>query len=304
MNILVTGSEGFIGRNLVSMVSKNSNVYTLDRKSSPNVYVKRHFIGDVAERESFDQIEVPIDVIYHFGSASSIVSFRGRENELADQELKGFVNALEFAKRTGARKFIFPSTASVYLRNEINGKKTLNPTNIYGAVKFAEEQIATFYSGVLTTVGLRIFMAYGPGEDQKGGRASPIFLFSKDIHESKSPLIYGDGTQTRDALYIGDLVEVMDKLRDISVESGIFDICTGIPVSFNEIIDAIKAVTGNSDIEATYVSRPKSYIEGVAGDPAFTRKLLGRNFTNLNDGIRNIIEDLSCINQKEGNDIE
>ncbi|MEM3192739.1 MAG: NAD-dependent epimerase/dehydratase family protein [Nitrososphaerota archaeon] len=296
---MVTGSEGFIGRNLVKRISRNDRVYTLDRKPSNSRFASVHYVGDIADKETFNQIDVPLDIIYHFGSASSILSFKGRESELSNLELKGFVNILEFAKERGVKKFIYPSTASVYSREQISGKKILNPINIYGAVKFAEEQICTFYAGEMTTIGLRIFMAYGPGEEIKGERASPISLFCKDVFEKKSPVIYGDGRQIRDPLYIEDLVEVLYNVKDSCLNSGVYDICTGNPVTFNEIIGAIRVVTGNLQFKVTYIPKPNSYVEGVTCDPTLTKELLGRDFTSLHNGIKRIFEHLSSIQENE-----
>lgn len=291
MNVLITGSEGFIGRNLAIKISQAHNLFTIDRKKTTTSLSKKHMVGEVSDNHILSSIDVPIDVIYHFGSASSILSFKGNEYELASSEIEGFMNVMEFARRHDVKRIIYPSTASIYTKDTATGKNVVGPSNIYAAVKFAEEQIARFYSKEINTVGLRIFMVYGPGEKTKEERASPITLFIRDILEGNPPVIYGDGSQTRDPLYIDDLTEVLNNILNDSEITGIHDICTGYQISFNHVIKLIRKVIG-IEISPKYVSRPKSYIEGTTGNPNLTKKLLGRNFTPIEYGIKTIYEEL------------
>ena len=284
MNILVTGSEGFIGNKLTNKLASEHNVFTFDWIESNEHLSKKHFAGDVLEINSIAQIEEPIDIIFHFGSASSIRSFAGKEEELSNKEIESFIRVLEFARSKKVKKFIYPSTASIYSFDSKKGRNTVNPSNIYAATKFAEEHLARLYSKYFGTVGLRIFMVYGPGEEKKGERASPITLFIEDILNGKSPVIYGDGSQTRDALFIDDLVDVLNNMLEIERLTGIYDVCTGISISFKEILSVISKVHG-SVITPVYIPRPKSYIEGTAGNPKFTLKILGRKLTPIEEGI-------------------
>ncbi len=289
MKILVTGSEGFIGNKLTDKLASEHNVFTLDRIESTEHLSKKHFAGDVLEINSIVQIEEPIDVIFHFGSASSIKSFSGKEEVLSNKEIESFIRVLEFARHKKVKKFIYPSTASIYSFDSNKGKNTVNPSNIYAATKFAEEHLANLYSKYFDTIGLRVFMVYGPGEEKKGERASPITLFIEDILNGKSPVIYGDGSQTRDALFIDDLVAVLNNMLQIERLTGVYDVCTGISISFNEILSVISRVHG-SIISPRYIPRPKSYVEGTAGNPEFTLKTLGRNLTPIEEGISKLYD--------------
>ena len=294
MNILVTGSEGFIGNKLTNKLASKHNVFTFDQIESTEHLSEKHFAGDVLEINSIVQIEEPIDIIFHFGSASSIKSFAGREEALSNKEIESFIRVLEFARSKKVKKFIYPSTASIYSFDSKNGENIVNPSNIYAATKFAEEHLASLYSKYFDTVGLRIFMVYGPGEEKKGERASPITLFIEDILSGKSPVIYGDGSQTRDALFIDDLVAVLNNMLQIERLTGVYDVCTGISISFNEILSVISKVHG-SVISPTYIPRPKSYIEGTAGDPEFTLKILGRKLTPIEEGISKLYSYLRSL---------
>jgi len=285
LNILITGSSGFIGRSLTTELSKDNIIFTVSKNPSQNLNVSKNFTGDLSDRETLFSIKENIDVIYHFGSISSIAAFKGHEAELFASETKAFINVLEFAKERGVGTVIYPSTASVYRKDKVTGAIMVDPTNIYGVLKLTEEHLAALYSKELKTIGLRIFMVYGPGEESKGERASPISKFINDVVNGRSPIIYGDGNQTRDAIYIEDLTEILKKLLHPPSIPSVVDICSGAEITFNQIISLIEKVTG-VPVHPTYVPKPSSYIEGAAGNPEITKKLLGRQFTSLEEGIR------------------
>ena len=184
--------------------------------------------------------------------------------------------------------FIYPSTASLYSITPQGNGNFLNPTNIYAAVKFTEEQIAKLYNGNIKTLGLRIFMAYGPGEETKGPRASPISLFLNNILNGEPPLIFGDGSQIRDAIFIDDLVDILANILNKHNISGVRDICTGNLISFNDVVSIINRMA-STNIFPKYVQRPKSYIEYTTGDSSFGKEMLGREFTSIDEGIKSMI---------------
>lgn len=289
MNILITGSSGFIGRNIVKRLKNDHEIFTIDKHETNDKFSKQHFVCDLSDLSCLSRIDSNIDVVYHFGSASSIISYKGNEAKLADSEIQQFVNILKFSKMKHVKRFIFPSTASLYSNNPQGKGNFLNPSNIYAAVKFTEEQIAKHYSEEINTLGLRIFMAYGPGEESKGARASPISLFMQDILKGKSPIVFGDGSQTRDPIFINDLVDILTNILYKTNVIGVHDICSGNILSFNEIIFKINSAALTS-IAPTYIPRPKRYIEGATGDPGFAREMLGRKFTSVDEGIEAMID--------------
>ena len=297
MNILVTGSSGFIGSSLIRKLRNDHDLFTIDKNGTKGEFSKQHFICDLSDYSCLLKIDDPIDVVYHFGSASSILSYKGYEAQLADSEIQQFINVLRFSKSKKVRKFIYPSTASLYSRDPHLKGNALNPSNIYAAVKFTEEQIAKHCGGETKTLGVRIFMAYGPGEESKGSRASPISLFMRDILNEKSPLIFGDGTQTRDPIFIDDLVEILTNILHKPNVMGVQDICTGDLISFNEIVSKINRLA-STNITPTYIPRPKSYVEGAAGDSSFAKEMLGRKFTSVDDGIKSMINIFKTTHNK------
>jgi UDP-glucose 4-epimerase len=300
LNILITGSSGFIGRNLVEGLSDIGSIIGLDRKSFEFSTDVKQYKGDTNSWETFSQIKEKVDVVLHFGSASSTLNFKENPGNLFTSEVKSFFNALEFAIKNGSKIFIYPSSASVYRTDRSSSIKVVDPPNFYGLLKITEENICRLYSDRIKTIGLRIFMVYGPGEESKGERASPISLFVQDIIKRKRPLIFGDGTQTRDPIYIRDLIDIIRNIIILhnTLHDAVYDICTGHQISFNEIIKVIKEITKINDVNPEYIERPKSYIEASIGDPSFAKNMLNRDFITIRDGIKQIIEQ-SGINKSE-----
>jgi len=103
---------------------------------------------------------------------------------------------------------IYPSSASVYAKNPPPHTENIipKPSNPYGTAKVECEKLARSYNNTVNSIGLRIFAVYGPGEETKQNLSSVINLFLEDVKNSKNPVIFGDGTQTRDFIYVDDVI--------------------------------------------------------------------------------------------------
>lgn len=240
MKIIITGSGGFIGAALRKRIIKRGHtVFTYPRKDA--------------------------DLFFHFGSPSSNILFDHALSYCVDETITGFINAIKFC-RENAIKLVYPSSATVYS----------NTTN-YAHTKSALEEIHSAYGGDI--LGLRIFTGYGVGEEHKGDYASIAYQFCKLMKEGKSPSIYGDGSQTRDFVYIDDIVDTM--LLNIH-ENGLIDIGTGVCTSFNRIVEIINSKL-KTNIVPTYIQKPSHYIEEtVCREPI-------KNSISIEQGIENIL---------------
>ena len=156
MNILITGSSGFIGRNLVEGLSDSHAIIGLDRKIAKFNKAVKQYAGNTEERDSFDQIKEKADAVLHFGSASSIVAFKNNPGDLFSSEIRSFFNALEYAIKSDAKIFIYPSSASIYRTDKLSGDRIVEPPNVYGLLKITEESICRLYSHKVRTVGLAL----------------------------------------------------------------------------------------------------------------------------------------------------
>lgn len=255
---LVTGNKGFIGSALVDELnSRGANV--LEPK------------GDVREWSTFiPYLETEIDYIFHFGSPSSQVLFKRGISKCVDSTINGFFNCVKLAEKTGA-KLIYPSTGLV----------SQGRHNEYSRCKKILEDL--HLNSDLNATGFRIFAGYGEGEAHKEDYASPVYLFIKDMVSGKSPVIWGDGSQTRDFIYIEDLVSAI--IDNIDSEEKIVEIGSGKPVSFNEVVGIINEEL-NADIKPTYIPKPSEYYESTkCNNPVICR-------VSLREGIKRCIKSL------------
>jgi UDP-glucose 4-epimerase len=261
--VIITGGAGFIGSNLASrFVKEKAEVLVLDNFSAgkkekipPDCAVIR---GDIEDPKVFRQIE-KVDYVFNFGAPSSVILFNAEPALCTQTTVCGFINLLEWAKRVQVKKIVYPSSGSVYgaappPQAENND---VFPMNLYAVAKFACEHIARLYKQI-PSVGLRIFAGYGPGEEHKGGFASPVTLFLNNLLKDERPLVYGDGKQSRDFVYIDDVVEALIRAAERDI-TGVINVGAGTSHSFNEVIDCINILLGKK-ISPIYVNKPVNYL--------------------------------------------
>ena len=293
--VLITGGAGFIGSNLaLRLVKEKAEVLVLDNFSAgkkekipPGCAIIE---GNIEDAKVLQQIE-PVEYVFNFGAPSSVILFNAEPATCTQTTICGFINLLEWAKKVGVKKVVYPSSGSVYGAApppQAEDDDVL-PMNLYGVAKFACEHIARLYKQV-PSVGLRIFAGYGPGEEHKGNFASPVTLFLSTMMEDEKPLVYGDGTQSRDFVYIGDVVEAIIKATERDIE-GVVNVGTGKAYSFNEVIECINGLLGKT-ILPTYVDKPVNYLERTLADTTRMKKLLDIDPLTLREGLQRYLAHL------------
>jgi len=209
------------------------------------------------------------NTIYFFGSPSSVILFNKNLDYCFRETINSFLEVCSLAKQNNIY-VVYPSSATVNNKN-----------NSYARCKAALEEIAQGYG--IKSLGLRISASYGPGEAHKGEYASIIYQWCKQMKEGKQPIIWGDGTQTRDFIYIDDVIDNIMELSENRTE-GIYEIGTGVNTSFNEIIAIINKVLG-TNIEPKYINKPDSYIQETPVKAVPCK-------VSLEEGIKRIIDSL------------
>jgi UDP-glucose 4-epimerase len=287
--VLITGGAGFIGSNLASrLVKEKAEVLVLDNFSAG----KKEKIpsdctvirGNIEDTTVFRQIE-PVDYVFNFGAPSSVILFNAEPTACFQTTVCGFINLLEWAKKVKVKKVVYPSSGSVYgaappPQAEVDD---VLPMNLYAVAKFACEHIARLYKQI-PSIGLRIFAGYGPGEEHKGNFASPVTLFLDMILKDERPLVFGDGNQSRDFVYIDDVVEAIIRAAERDI-IGLVNVGSGKTYTFNECIESINLLLGKN-ISPTYVNKPVNYLERTLADTTKMKKLLNLNPSNLEEGLQ------------------
>lgn len=208
------------------------------------------------------------DSVFYFAAPSSVILFNKNLSYCMRETINSFIEILDFCRETGAY-LVYPSSATVYNKN-----------NAYARCKAILEELQASYD--VKALGLRISGCYGPNEGHKGEYASVIYQWCQLMKEGKSPVIWGDGTQTRDFIYIDDVIDAIMELSDEKTE-GIVDIGTGVNTSMNEIVQIINEELG-TDIKPTYIGKPKGFIQDTPVR-SYTYKV------SLREGIK------KCLNQ-------
>lgn len=285
--VLITGPSGFIGSNILrELLSRGAEVYAIDnfsyidhkiakKKLSPLFKQIKMIKGDVSEKKTWKRVPKDIEYIFHFAAPSSITLFKKDPERCYHETVFGFWNALEFAKQNGVKKVVYPSSGSNYAGNKMPHKESihLKPKNIYAAAKVACDGLASSYSDFIKCTGLRVFGGYGPGEEWKKDFGSVVYLFMRDYMNGKAPEIWGDGSQTRDFVYVGDIVKAAIRAAEIEYQ-GVINVGTGKSVSFKELLKMVKRSV-RAEKDPVFIPKESNYVENLEADTTLMKKLLG-----------------------------
>ncbi len=303
MNILVTGGAGFIGSHLVDhLVSKKHNLIVLDNLSTGELSnIKQHiesgrivFIeGDIRNSRAISRATRSVDAIIHLAALISVEESKLEPILYHQVNVTGTLKLLKAAVKSKVKHFIFTSSAAVYgnpVKLPINENHPLNPISIYGATKIAAEQYIKTYSnlhGLKTTI-LRIFNAYGPRQ-KYNPYAGVITIFINNALNNKPLIIYGDGNQTRDFIYVKDVAKAIE-LAIESQTQGIFNIATGKPTTINQLASTIRELV-NPKIEILHDKPRPGDIYHSYADVSKAEKELGfKAKIELREGLIETIE--------------
>ena len=299
--VLVNGVTGFIGSNLSKeLLDMGAEIYSIDNFSyiEKNIAKKKLKVllnkvklinADVSKKETWYNVPKDIEYIFHFAGPSSITLFNKNPEKCYLETVFGFYNLLEFAKNSVVEKVIYPSTGSLYAGNKKPHIESVypKPLNIYASAKLACEGLANAYSNSVKSVGLRIFAGYGPGEEWKRDFSSIIHLFIDDIKNDRRPIVFGDGSQTRDFVYIDDIVKSI--IRSTERFTGIINVGTGESTSFNKIIEIINK-TLNKHIKPQHVDKELNYVENLMADTLKMKRVLQAEPISISEGLAKFIK--------------
>lgn len=255
MKVLITGGAGFIGAHLANQLHQRGHyVRVLDDLSSgdpanllPGINFNR---GDVRDIPKLWSLLQGVDVVYHLAARVSVPASILYPREYNDVNVGGTVSLLEACRDVSIKRVVLASSATVYGNQSVqpvNEAMMTRPAVPYAVSKVAAEQYL-FNIGELCgfeTVALRIFNAYGPGQPLPPTHAPVIPQFMQQIAGSGSVIIAGDGTQTRDFVYIDDIVEALISAGQVDgVDRQIINVGSGVAVAMNELAEQIATIVG------------------------------------------------------------
>lgn len=286
MRILVTGGAGFIGSHIVdALIDRGHRVTVLDDLSSgqeENLNRRAKFIkGDVGSQKKLESVfkRVEPEAIFHLAGQINVRA--SVENPVLDAEcnLLGSLRLMEMAARTGVKKFIFSSTGGAMFGDEssypASEEEPITPLSPYGLAKAGVEEYLKFYSRErnLPSIVLRYGNVYGPRQNPHG-EAGVIAIFVSSMLDNRAPTVNGDGTQTRDYVYVGDVVKANLAALDSEIQDGLFHIGTGQETSVNTIFSLVNGQFGHAFTAANGPAKAGE-VKRSALNAAKAEKLLG-----------------------------
>ncbi len=296
--VVVTGGAGFIGSNLVARLVKDNRVYVIDNMhtgSEENLaeFKKLQNLKLIKmDVEDINQLAVDADYVFHLAFPSASPMYR-EDPKRVGHAILGTINVLEYAKRTGAH-VVYASTSSIYNGMKPPHTEGMMPlvTDYYTEARIAVERLFELYNLLhgVNSVGLRFFSVYGPREKAKGKYANLVTQFLWGMKENKRPVIYGDGEQRRDFVYVEDVVDAMIQASGTK-GCEVFNVGTGRNYSLNELVEKLNARLGKN-IKAEYIKMPVSnYVMETLADTKKAETKHGfKTRYSLDDGIKKIAE--------------
>ena len=303
MKIIVTGGAGFVGSHLIELlVSKkhfpiiidnlNSGIYSNIKKFVD--FKKAKFIKcDIRNFKKVMQIP-KVDAVIHLAAIASVVESIDNPIFVNNVNVNGTLNILEFCRKKKIKKLVFTSSAAIYgdYEKNITEISPTIPTTVYGSTKLTGEQYCKIYSnlfGINTTI-LRPFNIYGPR--QNNSYAGVISKFMDRLNDNKSPIIFGDGKQTRDFIHVCDVANafylaLMYKKKKFDV----FNLATGKSTTVNNLAKFFLLSTKKLHLQPIYKkSVPGVVINSSTNPNKIKQNLKFSSKITLKDGIKTFVK--------------
>jgi UDP-glucose 4-epimerase len=311
---LVTGGAGFIGSHIVDDLLEHgaAEVRVLDnfvRGSLANLDQARGsgrlsiIRGDIRDASLVDEVTKGVDYIFH-QSALRITRCAEAPREAVDVLIGGTLNVLESAVRHNIKKVVAASSASVYGDPSYLPMDEAHPFNnrtLYGAGKIANEQMFRAFNEQygLSYVAFRYFNVYGPRMDLTGVYTEVLVRWLDAVETGAAPLIFGDGLQSMDFVYVKDVSRANILAMQSDVSDEVFNVGTGQQTTLNELCAAVLHATGSSLQPEHREARKVANVRSREAATEKAEKMLGfRSSVALQEGLRNFI-DWRCT-QKSG----
>jgi nucleoside-diphosphate-sugar epimerase len=296
---LVTGGAGFIGSHIVRrLVAEGARVRVLDLFTTgrrANLVDMEDAIelleGDICDRATVQRAVADVEYVLHLAALVSVPESVEQPERNFAVNLTGTHNLLLAARAAEVRRVVFSSTCAVYGDHAAPHHEELAPRALspYAAAKLGAEQLCRSFTHVygLPTVCLRYFNVFGPGQNPRGGYAAAIPLFVAALLDEERPRIFGDGHQSRDFVYVSNVVDA--NLRACAVPAavgGVFNIGTGRETSLRELLSTLSTIVGR-EIDPIFAAPRVGDIRHSYGDITRAAAVLGYEPTvGLAEGLR------------------
>ena len=256
MKVLVTGGAGFIGSHIVAHYQDRAEVVVLDNfrtghRSNLDGRRCRLVEGSILDRALLDEVMPGTDYVFHLAALVSVPDSMSRPLETVRMNVDGLLNVLDAASACGVKKLCFASSAAIYGENPVQPKVetlTPDPRSPYAITKLDGEYYCSLYAREksLPAASLRFFNVFGPRQDPGSAYAAAVPIFLQRALAGKPLIVYGDGGQTRDFIYVKDIVGALAFAAENPGVDGVFNAGYGASMSILKLAQEIIRVTGSS----------------------------------------------------------
>jgi UDP-glucose 4-epimerase len=295
MKLLVTGGCGFVGTNLIAHLNRlgGYEITVFDNESLG----QRSFLEDLdcafvkGDLRDADAVRAAVegqDAIVHLAADTRVIPSIEKPRFNFEVNALGSLNVLEAMRETGVRQLVSASTGGAILGDvppPVHEEMVAKPVSPYGASKLCVEGYASAYGACygIRTVSLRFSNVYGPRSFHKG---SVVAHFFKQVLAGKPLVVYGDGSQSRDFVFVEDLSEGIRKALDVD-RTEVIQLGVGRPTSVNELIDLMRGVVGEDRVSVEYEPFRAGEIINTYCDISKAKRVLGYDpRTTLEDGLK------------------
>lgn len=257
MKILVTGGSGFIGSHIVeSYQGVAEEIRVLDNlrtgyRHNLDGLACTFIEGSVTDRQLVEQAVAGVDYVFHLAALVSVPESMSKPAECVEINVHGLLHVLEAAASAGVKKLVFASSAAIYGDNPAVPKvETMfpEPKSPYAITKLDGEYYLGMFTGEgrLETAAIRFFNVFGPRQDPKGAYAAAVPIFIEKAVRGEDLTVFGDGGQTRDFIYVKDIVGALAFAAENPGVTGVFNAGYGGQTTINDLAKGIIAAAGSS----------------------------------------------------------
>jgi UDP-glucose 4-epimerase len=294
----ITGGAGFIGSNLAQALAEENEVVVVDDLSAGRLEnlagTDIKFVhGSVTDLQLLRDAFEGVDCVFHMAAIASVQRSVEEPLKVNEVNLDGTLNALIAARNAGVRKFIFASSAAVYGDSpELPKKEEMvpDPKSPYAVTKIGGEHYCGVFQELygLDAAALRFFNVFGPRQDPGSEYSGVISRFISAVLKGGQPVIYGDGQQTRDFVFVKDVIQACDLVARKKM-TGVFNVARGESTSLNSLVRILEVITGR-DIHPRYTSDRAGDIRHSLADVGRIREIGYRPQFSVEEGLRETVE--------------
>ncbi len=287
--VLITGGAGFVGSHLADkLVQMGTKVVVIDNfdefyagkemNVNHNLERKNYRLvkGDILSFDALLSAMKGVDIVFHEAAQAGLRHCNSHPMKAHNVNVTGTINVLIAARQNKVKRVVYASSSSIFGPPQnipMDEEHHTNPTSPYGATKLAAEKYCLAFNNVydLSAVCLRYFSVYGPR-----GRPDQVFYkFAESLSKGKAPIIFGDGSQTRDFTYISDVVDANILAAEVDMADGeVFNIGFGSELSINDAARKVRERL-QVDIEPMYKPSYKGDFPRTRADNSRAQKILG-----------------------------